>query len=266
MARTPPSLLPPTPQPKSDGVSKSLVIPPTNLTPDLPHHIIPNTPTITLATKPNPQTDGPNDNRLPTDDHNCTPSSDFDLQQTNLTFSKPISPSHLYINALANTLTPPDSLLSTTPSGSLIHLTDHSNTLFEAKTPHYGHLYCSSRSKGRSLRSHCPFCLTYSWSKSIGAYIWNESLSNMSHTHPILPRASKFDGRYHVRLVDDLTSAELSYVHNQVLCRIHVPKMQINLEHEFPDRSYESRILYNMRNRLLDKTSVEIAQPYPHSS
>jgi len=124
---------------------------------------------------------------------------------------------------------------------------------FVSSTPKYGRFICSPKSPGRPSKSKCQFRLVYGWRKLARAYQWNSKTSVMCHCHPLLPPQFKFDGRTEVAYELDLTTRERSYINDLILCRIDVPTIALNLEREFPSRSFTYQLLFRLRKNVLDQ-------------
>ena len=125
------------------------------------------------------------------------------------------------------------------------------NEEFVANTSMRGHIYCSSKSEGRAMGSHCCFKLVYRVTN--GAYVWNANNCNLSHSHPIAPKPMTFDGRTEVNIIGELTDAEERFIKEQTLSRTNVPNLQVSMEREFPNRSYDYELLRRVQDKFLDE-------------
>ena len=61
------------------------------------------------------------------------------------------------------------------------------------------------------------------------------------------------DGRTIVNMEISLSPDEFNSIKEQVLCRVHIPQMRVNLEECFPDRSFSSSMLHRMKLRFIEE-------------
>jgi hypothetical protein len=75
--------------------------------------------------------------------------------------------------------------------------------------------------------------------------------SNLSHNHPLSSQLTIVDGRSIVSLENMLTPEGFQSIKDQSLSCVQVPQIHVNREENFPDCSFTSSMLYQMRERFL---------------
>ena len=75
----------------------------------------------------------------------------------------------------------------------------------------------------------------------------------MIHSHDITPKPVRFDGRFEVTMIKQLTLYVTTFIKKQVLSRINMANLLINLEAEFPSCLYHYQLIRRVQDSILDK-------------
>ena len=126
------------------------------------------------------------------------------------------------------------------------------DTPFRVKYPFRGWFICSPKSNSRTPGSICCWKLTYKWDTSRRLFIWLPDYCHLEHSHGISLPQYAFDGRTEVRLESDLKPSEAKFIQCQSLMRTDIPNMTVNIEREFPNRSFHHDLLRRVRCKALD--------------
>lgn len=123
---------------------------------------------------------------------------------------------------------------------------------FKKGVPLRGWFTCSPKSYCRKVNSCCPWKWVFRWAQKEKVYVFLSPNCHLSHNHDLNPPLIKFDGRTEVKLADDLTPTEAEFIKQQTLSRTPIPKLQVNMEREFPTRSFEYDMLYRLTQKTLN--------------
>ena len=124
---------------------------------------------------------------------------------------------------------------------------------FVMQTIFRGLFYCSPKSPGRIKRSKCDWRVPYRFDKEVKHYEFIGDKCNLIHGHNLPPKPLTFDGRMEVKLLHQLTTDEAAFIKLHALTRVTVPNIQIHLEGQFPNRSFEYELIRRVRDHALDE-------------
>ncbi len=131
---------------------------------------------------------------------------------------------------------------------------DHSlesNTNQNKKHSRREYYYCSSKSHGHIKGTECCFFLSYFWDARNSCFVFSSKGSNLSHNHQQSSQSTVVDGRAIVNMEYSLTPDKFHSIKDQSCCHVNVSQMRVNLEEYFPDNSFSSPMLYQVRDKFL---------------
>jgi len=124
---------------------------------------------------------------------------------------------------------------------------------FISKVAKIGWCLYSPRSQNYIPKSPCPYMIVYGWSIATSSYQIHPGLSILTHNHLMVDESPTFGDRKQVKYENELTNDEWSFLRIQVLSKISVPNMHVNLEGTFKNRCYNDFLSQRVRKKILDE-------------